>query len=264
MGALAIIGSQGFVGQGIARSLKGKVDVRLIKAEDAEKQISREDFDLIVYACEPAVSGLYNAELVSRLENRAKAVLSKFSGHFIYLSSAKVYGSQENCVYLTEDLTPNPSSAYGIFKCEQENFFLSQGMTIFRMTNILGQNMHQNTLLAEIINQLRNHSDNVMLNEIDSVVDYIHTNSVAKAVELVLMKKANQNDIFNLSSGINYTIPQIVEFAARSLNISDWSLSARGSVSAVNKQIVSNQKIKAFGWMPSSNIQESISEMTVE
>lgn len=130
---ILVTGNKGFIGSHIEWHLRSMgFPVEGIDKRDG-KNILRQrkfDYDVIIHAA---------ANLTENFEENITAtsrLLSGYSSHFIFLSSAAVYG---NRISAKEDDELNPFGKYGEAKAQEEEMVRNHGNhTILRLANVCG------------------------------------------------------------------------------------------------------------------------------
>lgn len=141
----------------------------------------------------------------------------------IFASTAAVYKDSNEA--LSENSSTIPLSVYGKTKLAAEDLIINSGLdyVIFRFFNAAGaaldgsngENHKPETHL--IPNLLKKqiptiYGSNFNTKDGFAVRDYVHVLDIARAFELAL--EYDQNDIFNLGSGIGYSVKEILDLLA--------------------------------------------------
>lgn len=139
-----------------------------------------------------------------------------------FASTAAVYPIS-NDPY-SEDSATQPLDIYGLSKLTGEylcnEFYLATSIPtiICRFFNAFGPNETNPHLIPAIQEQLNSGTRTIKLGNLEPKRDFIHTSDMSNAVN-ILMEKFNQGiDIFNLGSGIEYSVIDIVDAFSRQLN----------------------------------------------
>jgi nucleoside-diphosphate-sugar epimerase len=261
---IAIIGSEGFIGSNIADALNKDFILSCYRSIDVEylKPNPKTSFDLIIYACEPSLTSLYDSELIKQLKDRKHMVLNRLQGHYLYLSSTLVYDNFSEKAEISEKSDINLKSNYAKFKYQQEKGFIKNGMTVFRLSNIIGPRMSANSLVSKIFSDLDKKSKTVELREINSFVNYLDVRDLISAIRLLIHDINKTNGIYNLASNKDYSIPNLVDYVAKELKLENWNISSKSKGFVNNRRIISIDKMKTdFGWEPKISIKSSIKNL---
>ncbi len=192
----------------------------------------------------------------SVLEAAAESSVKKL----IYASTAAVYGIYDDYNY--EDHRPWPMDIYGDTKYFGEHlirlFHEKTGITsvVARLFNLFGPNETNPHVIPEILNQLRE-SNTVFLGNLRPKRDYIYVLDVAKALFSMEQKFLDGIDTFNVGTGKEYAVDQLVDTVG---DILGREISIEIDPKRVRKQerlhlVASIDKIKSkLGWEPEENL----------
>ena len=144
----------------------------------------------------------------------AAASLSELKG-MLFASTAAVYAiCDEAC---REDMEPDPSDIYGLSKLAGERisreFHLRTSVptVMCRFFNAFGPNETNPHLIPEIEAQLKSGSRLLMLGNMEPKRDFIHTSDMARAVRMLTDEFKEGIGTFNLGSGSEHSITEIVK-----------------------------------------------------
>jgi len=232
-----VTGANGFLGRRMSRSLENhfkvvKVDVEgectirinLLKEESWNKLDKYMNFPwifLINLAFILSSNTKMKGENMTMLENLCRFMDKHSNILLLYPSTVLVYGVKYREL-ISEDFLPRPESLYAKVKLYMENYLLSHlssRCTIFRITNVYGNGLGENTVIGKIFNQLKG-NQMISLNDYNSIRDFIAVDDVIDAfIKMILYivrfhKLNNQkkqsacspHSIFNVSTGIGITI----------------------------------------------------------
>ena len=182
-----------------------------------------------------------------------------------FASTAAVYPIS-NDPY-SEDFATQPLDIYGLSKLTGEylcnEFYLATSIPtiICRFFNAFGPNETNPHLIPAIQEQLNSGTRTIKLGNLEPKRDFIHTSDMSNAVN-ILMEKFNQGiDIFNLGSGIEYSVIDIVDAFSRQLN---EEIKIEIDPQRVRKTermhlLADISKLKNFtGWEPKTSIDDGI------
>ncbi|HOI18860.1 MAG TPA: NAD(P)-dependent oxidoreductase [Candidatus Woesearchaeota archaeon] len=182
------------------------------------------------------------------------------SAQLIFSSSVQVYRPSSKKVY-TEKNLPKPASIYGISKRFGEKLieYLGINHTIFRFTNIYGENArpNYNSVVATFIHNAINEKPISVNCSLDKRISFLHVKDASSVIIDAI--RSPQKGIFNVSN------PQIVsmkdfldilkqEFSSLEINIKK---------SSDKKTILTDSSLanKKFGWQPKHFFKEGISKV---
>jgi dTDP-4-dehydrorhamnose reductase/UDP-glucose 4-epimerase len=127
-------------------------------------------------------------------------------------SSRKVYGSNNDLLFYTEDSPINPNDHYGLNKAYTENTIKSERdkNIILRASNVFGLEYQRKSYMGFLMNQLKD-SSNI---EIDvspyTTRDFISVQDVSKLVNLIVEKEIKGT--YNLSSGYGEMVGSTADY----------------------------------------------------
>lgn len=138
--------------------------------------------------------------------------MSKKPKRVILASSASVYGEQQAQI-LSENLNPNPMSAYAKSKFEMENLSQNYDLNILitRPFNYTGVGQASNFLIPKIVSSFRDKKDSIELGNLTPKREYNSVLDVVKIYEKLLNIETNHK-IFNIGSGAGYSVGDILNF----------------------------------------------------
>ena len=162
---------------------------------------------------------LYNNINVVGTLNLLEAAAAMKVKRFIFSSSSSVYGNAK--VPTSEDHPLNPISPYALNKligeqyCKLYSEIYNIDTVCLRYFNVYGDRMNNEgyKLVFPIFKeQILNNKPLTINNNGEQRRDFIHVNDVVRANILVANHKSNFNgDIYNVGSGINYSINEIAD-----------------------------------------------------
>jgi UDP-glucose 4-epimerase len=143
-------------------------------------------------------------------------LLSKLPKIYLFSSAGTIYGSSENLV--NERTMINPFGSYGLVKFVLESILENYANTygfdylILRITNPYGIKQIKTKSNGLIVNLLNNYFQNTeghLPNDLSIYRDYIFIDDLVSIISILLDKPINGT--LNLSSGISYSIENIIE-----------------------------------------------------
>jgi len=182
-----------------------------------------------------------------------------------FASSAAVYPVYEKA--LKETCRPNPIDIYGLTKLTGEylcrEFYLrtKTPTIICRFFNAFGPNETNPHLIPEIQKQVNAGKRIIKLGNLTPKRDFIHTFDMAQSVRLLLEKFRRGVDVFNLGSGSEYSVVEIVRAFERQVGeeIEIEVDSARVRRTERMHLLADISKLRKFiNWTPQIGIDEGI------
>lgn len=292
-----LIGGNGFIGINIIHKLlEKKRDVYCIDLYDSNtKNIENSHFksyindlkdvnllkdlvdksDIIIYlASSSNVRSSSNISLVE-LDNiegfiNTIEIIKDFPDKkIIYASSGgTVYGEPEE-IPVTEEHSLNPISPYGIGKVTSENFLKYYSSkygikyVICRYSNPYGT--YQNPLSGVgVINKLlydyhMGKETKIIGNPESSIRDYIYISDLVDATIAVSENKISDNNVFNVGSGVGYSLLEIIDEIELSLDCKLKLSKNHFGNENVSRIVLDVTKIKnKVGWKSKISLKEGI------
>jgi UDP-glucose 4-epimerase len=186
----------------------------------------------------------------------------------VIASTAAVYGiCDEPC---RETDTPGPLDIYGISKhsCEElawlYNADTGSPCIAARIFNAVGPNETNAHLVPELINQLIRGERAVSLGNLEPRRDYIHTSDLARGLMAALDHKQDGYDVFNIGTGEEHSVKDIVEMCAAILGQPiEIKQSTRLTRKVDRMHLCADiDKIRqTMGWKPKVGIRETLREL---
>jgi UDP-glucose 4-epimerase len=139
-----------------------------------------------------------------------------------FASTAAVYPIHDYPI--SEDLSPSPLDIYGLSKLAGEEickaFYLETSIPtiVCRFFNAFGPNETNDHLIPAIQNQLLEGNLSIKLGNTSPKRDFIHTYDMADAVLNLLMQFNAGIETFNLGSGLEYSVDEVIETFQNILN----------------------------------------------
>ena len=151
--------------------------------------------------------------------------------------------------------------------CESlcEGYFRDFGVpiTIFRPFNIYGIGQHPDFLLPTIIQQAMN--GKIEIKDDRPRRDYIHVSDIVEAVISAVEKPSSEKHIYNLGSGVSYSVKEIVTFVRSFFdNDIDYICKNEYRPNEVMDTVANINKIKCeLNWQPKVTIEKGIQKMII-
>ena len=242
---IAILGASGFIGKNIYDVIKSEYlkVVTLGRSSNCDIFLDLNDFssivnaletckpNILIHAASPSVQNIYRKSNQLNTDWAEKSLQSEIIGSsilfntaaslgvekIIYLSSAAIYGENDDKSPFIEHLHINPNTLYGAIKLSVEQI----GKTIFpnfislRLFQVYGFGDIKTRLIPTILNSKNNSEIN--LSPCTQISDLIYVNDVANCI-LQLIKSNITNGIFNLGSGQPVILKDVVNLILKIKN----------------------------------------------
>jgi UDP-glucose 4-epimerase len=133
----------------------------------------------------------------------------------LFASTAAVYPILDTPI--AETATTNPLDIYGLSKLAGERFikefYLETHIPsiVCRFFNAFGPRETNAHLIPEIHRQVINGERKIQLGNLDPKRDFIHTSDMSSALRLLLEKFDTGIDTFNIGSGMEYSVREVVK-----------------------------------------------------
>lgn len=216
----------------------------------------------------------YESNLVGTINLLQALEQTGFSGRFLYVSSAEVYGAlSEDRMPVAEDVTPSPRNPYGASKLATESYVLQHALRsqfevmVARPFNHTGPGQSDNFLVPSLLNQMSACDDTpITVGNIRVSRDFSDVRDVVAAY-LALLEHGVPGETYNVCSGTETVVANLIEMAT------DLSGCVREVVSTTDRQRKneqtrvwgSNEKIrKHTGWQPSFTVRQTLESMLTE
>jgi nucleoside-diphosphate-sugar epimerase len=206
--------------------------------------------------------------------NLLKASSDLHVKRFIYSSSAAVYGDTPS-PQKREDMTPNPTSPYGVSKLAAENyvklFHKVYGLETvsLRYFNVYGPRQRFDIQCAYggtitiFTNRLLKNMPPIIYGDGEQTRDFVYIQDVVEANMLALKSKNTAGEVFNIGTGKNTSINQIAEILKDKMNRKNLKnvhadprpTDIRHSYADINKAK------KILGYNPKFSIKEGLTEI---
>ncbi len=160
----------------------------------------------------------------------------------IYTSSASIYRISENLSHPKKDYFNR--ELYSSFKLAAEKLIINYANKknkeyfIMRLFNIYGDPLDKFSFIENIINSKKNNKKIFLINNGNSVRDFIHVKDVGKIYKKFLEKKFNRG-IYDLGTGNGYLIKDIVDFC----NFKKSRIIKINNVDEIHNSVAQNQNL---------------------
>lgn len=186
----------------------------------------------------------------------------------LFASTAAVYPIVDTPI--AETFTTNPLDIYGLSKLAGERlvneFYLETNIPsiVCRFFNAFGPRETNAHLIPEIHRQVVEGKRKIQLGNLDPQRDFIHTSDMSLALRLLLEKFGTGIDTFNVGSGIEYSVREVVQAFERAIGESIEIQVDPARVRKVERQhlCADIQKLSEFlDWKPAISLDRGIQQL---
>ena len=269
-----LLGADGFVGQALARCLAlESIPHDLIcrkNIDRLEKQLAK--CQTIIHLASSTTPGSsagkpqLEADNIALTASLIRALEHLPETHLIYFSSGGALYGNPVALPVTEDSVIQPISEHGSSKATQEglcNALRQRGhaVTILRPSNIYGpgQTLRQGFgLIRTLLECVRTGAPIEVWGDGENIRDFVFIDDVAEAC-LLLIRQTNNNRIYNLGSGIGFSINQVRKLVEE-ITGKNIEVLARPSRGVDVRSIVLDTSLilKDLAWAPRTHFEEGI------
>jgi len=192
----------------------------------------------------------------------------------LYVSSADVYGRQtEENLPLKEELNPEPLNPYSGSKlaaesyCRQySNYSRYLDVVVVRPFNHTGAGQRREFVIPNFCHQIKEShfegSKKIKVGDLTPTRDFLHVKDVIRGYQ-ILMEKGEPGQVYNISSGIETSIEQIIRIL---LEISGHNMqievdSERVRPSETPRLFGNSEKIQKLGWTQVMNLRSTLEDV---
>jgi len=261
--------------------LKNSPNVEIVKGDILDLNLLQECIDKyqpeIVFhlaaihfipACENDPSNALRVN-VEGTQNVLLATAGKVS-KLIFTSTGAIYNPEITCA-LNEESDIKTGDIYGITKLTAEElvkYYVKKergNAVIARLFNAVGPRETNPHLVPAIMDQLAEGNWHVKLGNLFPKRDYIHAIDIAEGLFAISQTKLNSNlEIFNVGSGIEYTVEELVNLCgeASGISITIESVESRRRKYDRPNQLADISKINNLcGWQPKRSLRIALEEV---
>ncbi len=255
--------------------LKGKIDViegDFLNEGDIKKAIKNMDY--IVHLVYTTLPGSSMANICYDIDTNVIASirllnLIKENKHqkIIFISSGGTVYGEPIILPITESHPTNPICSYGITKLIIEKYILlfnrveNLNYLILRISNLYGKRYNvtnKQGLINVCLHRIANGQDIEVWGDGSIIRDYIYIKDVSEAFIKLIDRDIN-NEIFNIGTGIGYSINQVIDIIKEVVNQNFVVRHIDARHIDVKKNILNIDKInKQIKWFPKVDLKEGI------
>jgi nucleoside-diphosphate-sugar epimerase len=212
-----ILGSSGFVGRHLERRLRQQGHEVVTPGRDNLFANPRAAGHLVYCIGFTGNFREHLGETVDAHVTLLRRCLAEFEfDSFLFLSSTRVYGSQQESSATSEDdpvcVRPTSDSVYDLSKLLGEALVLAQAnpaARVARLSNVIGPGMSRYTFLGSVLEDLRRDASVTIGEDPESSKDYIHIDEVVEL--LIQVASGGSERLYNIAAGRPTTHGQLAE-----------------------------------------------------
>ena len=192
-----------------------------------------------------------------------------FCGRFLFASTGAVY-SPLIIGDLHEDSPTDPVGIYALGKYASEKliqiFSEKSGLDycVMRIFNLVGPNETNSHLLPDIFSRILADPSKLEHGNLSPLRDYLHVDDAAQAIRMWIEMKNVKSNIYNLSSGFEYSVRDVIDLCLRQASVSPLLKEDKRLVRKIDRpqQHASICRIKdELSWEPKKSLQHGIEDL---
>jgi len=219
-----VTGALGFIGQYLVNNYEKRYVIKTFSfRKNNFKKLNLKDIDTIIHLSAlvhqmgGATKEEYEAVNVTQTMQLAKKARDNGVGHFIFMSTVKVYGEETNSIYM-EDTICKPQDEYGKSKLKAEKKLLDLQNDVFKISVIRTPIVYGYGVKANIKNliNLVNKVPVLPFGKIQNKRSMVYVGNLCHLIdELIVQKKAG---IFLASDDEPLSTTKLIELIAQNLD----------------------------------------------
>lgn len=180
--------------------------------------------------------------------------------------SAYIYGPPEhNPIGESDPVNPNNPYARSKYMGEELCEFYARQfgvqVSVIRPFNVYGAGQKETFLIPQIISHAMK-EEMISVMDLAPMRDYVYLEDLLRAIELTV-EKVQEYDVFNIGSGISYSVGQVIELVQKILG-TDKPVVCRNQTrkNELNNVVADITHAKdVLGWVPSYTLEEGLAQM---
>lgn len=219
----SVFGFNGFIGSNMVDFLRNQ-KIECDEIDPNDPQVFEKNLGHVIYCI--GVTGDFRKKPFDTVEAHV-CLLSKILKQckfdsFLYLSSTRIY---YNSITTDEDnvqIITNPNKfedIYNISKIMGESLCLAsnkQNIRIARLSNVVGDNVKTDNFLTSLIHDAVINKKIILHTTVESEKDYVFVNDVVEILSKIALE--GKNKIYNIASGENIKVKEIIEELIKNVN----------------------------------------------
>lgn len=220
----------------------------------------------------------YDINFLGTLSLLESLTASRFSGTLLYVGSADVYGKvDESHLPISEQAPLQPRNPYAVSKaaaellCQQWSMTSDFGIVLARPFNHIGPGQGEGFAISNFAKQfaevsLGRREPILEVGDVEVSRDFSDVDDVLKAY-LALLEKGEAGQVYNVCSGIEYRLSDLIQQLARIAKIECEikTSDTRLRKSEQRRAVGDNTRItRHTGWSPSIPIEQSLERLYLD
>lgn len=257
--------------QATLSNVKGQMsNVRLVEADLSSSSPPAEfysDLDILVHmvgSFSPDPKAMTTLNLASLMYVLAPLEKLEKKPRVVFTSSCAVYGETPEGTANKEDDPLEPSTPYGFAKlwCEQylawHSSWHGYETTVLRFPNIYGRGSQ--AVMAKFIERLEAGQPVQLDGEGNQVRDFLYVDDAAAGIASTI--NAGKNGIFNISTGVETTLRELLAMLGESMNVEPQIESRPVNPFTQHRIVLDPSKAKEqLGWEPTVDLATGIAKV---
>jgi len=200
------------------------IKINLLKKNEIKKVLHKKNFDTVIDVA--AIIPTQKKDNEKRYSNNFKMTKNLLDAidpgmlkYAIKISTIDVYASKDGINRLNEKTKTKPTNGYAFSKLKSEALWSSWSkknktpLGILRSTQIFGEKDRTNKFIPTLIRASKNNKKFILKGDGNDKRDYLYVKDAAKIAVICAKKKIN--GIFNLSTGRQVSLNQIIKHVER-------------------------------------------------
>lgn len=274
---ILLTGGNGFIGKNVARYLRNKgfevfspssLELNVLQKEDIKKWKAKQINHVVHLAGKTFVPDSWNVpENFFEVNVMGTINILKFCREnrisMTYIS-AYIYGSPaKNPISEMDSINPNNPYAKSKFIAEEIcefycNYF-NIDISVLRLFNVYGPGQSERFLIPLVINQALNRGDKIVVQNLKPKRDYIFIDDVCRAIEQSIYKTKDYH-LFNVGSGISYSVEDIINMVQKELGINKKKISEQSERRNEMNDVIADINLirETWDWKPEITIKDGL------
>ncbi len=266
---LVVTGASGFLGHALTSRLRDSgVDAAGVSrrglpgVHQVESYADVPDGDVLIHLAQPNDRGAVNAAGAAAERDAAAtlaALLSRNFAHFVYISSAVVYGDRQAQPHRATDPVCIDDS-YARMKHDSEQAVLSSGRgTVLRLANVYGPGMSRGNVVSRIFSQIPGVGALAVLDG-TPVRDFLWHEDAAAAIATIAARPVP--GVFNLGTGRGTSVRELATIALEAAGEGGRSIVETDPSCRASTLIIDiSATLEQWPWQPRTTVRAGLAHL---